>query len=90
MDSDAEPASTHAFISWSRWVADCPKTGCTNALEVHPGQELFRCAPPTGCGGSGPIRWPGDPDAVMGALAGLPEAQQSWHPRDEPQEQEQS
>jgi hypothetical protein len=81
-----------AFLDWDRWVADCPSPSCTNALEVAPEQDGFRCGywvgpgpndRVPGCGITAPLDWPDDPAAVKARFASLPDPQRHWHPRDD-------
>jgi hypothetical protein len=59
---------TVAYYNWGRWVADCPRPGCVNALQLHPGQDLFVCQGMDSCGAVGQIEWPPDPSAIAAAL----------------------
>ena len=75
-----------AYMSWGRWVADCPNPGCTNAMGLDRGQTEFRCGTANSvgtCGTVAPIGWPTNADAVEQALAGRPPASQSWKPGDD-------
>ena len=77
-----------AFFNWGRWVADCPKPGCGNALELERGQADFVCRTRNGvgaCATSAPVQWPTDPGPaeVEAALGGRSEAGRSWRPGEE-------
>lgn len=77
-----------AFMSWGRWVADCPNAACTNAMALERGQSLFRCHVPSGmgtCGAVAGIDWPAYADEVEQRMASRPPAEQSWKP--EPKEE---
>jgi hypothetical protein len=87
-------AAAVAFLSWGRWVADCPNPECSNAMGLDPGQAEFWChttdrqgrpEPPAAgvaCGTRAPVAWPPDAEvtAVDVAAAGLPPAHRSWSP----------
>lgn len=72
-----------AFMSWGRWVADCPNPACANAMGLERGQTVFRCHIPSGigvCGTVADVQWPTEPDAddVEQVMADRPPASQSW------------
>lgn len=47
--------TTYVRANWGRWIADCPSPFCLSALQVFPGQELFRCLD---CDTEAEIAWP--------------------------------
>lgn len=71
-----------AYYNWGRWVTDCPVPGCTDALEVTPGQQQMACKD----GHAFTIAWP--PAELVGqvvaVLAERPERWRSWFPQDHP------
>lgn len=54
------------------WIARCGRPWCTNALALDRGQDLFVCIAADGCGWTGPVMWPNDPDAIERILAMRP------------------
>lgn len=61
------PATTQAYVNYSRWIADCSYPGCANAQMVEPGQFMFACVE---CHHECTVVWPPDAeliDAVLGA-----------------------
>lgn len=83
--------STPAYLSWGRWVVDCPTDGCFNAKEVAPGQGEYICDnPSTGnrdcCGVIAHVAWPNSPDTVVAQYAGQPAARRSQNIPGSPQD----
>jgi hypothetical protein len=64
----------YAYANHGRWVCDCPRPWCTNAMQVWPGDETFECAGPDSCGWTCPIVWPPDPAAIEVLLSARPAA----------------
>lgn len=60
--------STLVRAEVDKWLADCPRQYCTNAMAVARGQELFVCEGPHACGAVGELVWPPDPDAIVALL----------------------
>jgi hypothetical protein len=68
-----------AYANHGRWVADCPRPWCTNAMQVWPGDEIFRCSGPDACGIVADLRWPADPAAIEVLLSARPLARnRNW------------
>ena len=67
------------YINWGRFVADCPKPGCTGALMVQPGETGMQC---TYCGTLALLVWPADGPQLMAALADRAEKHRNWYPAD--------
>ena len=81
--SRTEPitATTNAYMSWGRWVADCPNPACASAMALEPGQTTFHCASRNmigACGTIANIGWPDDVGGIQAATAGIHPAQRSW------------
>jgi hypothetical protein len=68
----AVPGVAYAYANYGRWVTDCPRQWCTNALQVRRGQTHFECDGPDSCGWTAPLVWPPDPDAIEAILAARP------------------
>jgi hypothetical protein len=68
----AVPGLAYAYANYGRWVVDCPRPWCTNAMQVWRGQDGFECQGRDACGWSSPIVWPPDPDAIETILAARP------------------
>lgn len=72
-----------AYMNWGRWVADCPRPGCTYAFRLEPGQQTYTCrtARGEGCGAEAPIEWPPDADQIEQVLQRRPlEQTRNWLP----------
>lgn len=78
-DTIAIPGIAYAYANFGRWVTDCPRRWCTNALQVRRGQDVFECLGPDSCGWTAPLMWPADPDAIEAILAVRPaNAVRNW------------
>jgi hypothetical protein len=78
-----------AYISWGRWVADCPNQACTNAMQIEIGQSEFHCWIPNGigvCGTRATIEWPGNPDEIEDRVMGEIPVNQNWKPEEKEDE----
>ena len=72
-----------AYVNQGRWMADCPRPYCGNALELELRQPSFYCVARGGgcCGLSCPIVWPGDAEQLFAELGRRPVAQtRNWAP----------
>ena len=72
-----------AFMNWGRWVADCPREGCTYAFALEHGQARYVCRNKAGegCGMDAPIEWPPDAEQIEQALNRRPlEQTRNWYP----------
>lgn len=79
MSDVAIPGLGYAYANFGRWVVDCPRPWCTNAMQVARGQAMFECLGPDSCGWTAPIVWPPDPDAIEAILAVRPaNAVRNW------------
>lgn len=83
VDTPAEVAIAgvaYAEANWGRWVANCPRPWCTNAMELEVGQVEFLCiGGPDACGYSTVVIWPPDPQAIEAILGMRPVRRtQNW------------
>lgn len=70
-----------ARVNHGRWIADCPRPYCTNALRLDPGQGTFHCAGEGGCQLVAEVEWPADAAGIWGALAERPvPGTRNWYP----------
>lgn len=71
-----------AFVNHGRWIAECPRDLCSNALALESRQGRFVCdTEPDGCGADAPIEWPPDADEIWKALQRRPvPATRNWFP----------
>jgi hypothetical protein len=72
-----------AYVNNDRWVADCPRPYCGNALELELRQPSYYCVSSSGgcCGLHCPIVWPSDAEQLWAELARRPVAQtRNWAP----------
>ena len=72
MSDIAIPGLAYAYANHGRWVADCPRPWCTNAMQIQRGQVVFECLGLDSCGWTASIVWPPDPDAIEAILAVRP------------------
>lgn len=71
--------TAYAEANHGRWVADCPRPYCTNAMQLERGQTEFLCGGAGSCGILTPIQWPADPDAIEALLLMRPAvATRNW------------
>lgn len=71
-----------AYVNHGRWVADCSREHCANAMELAPGQLAFACS---NCQWVVDIVWPDDADEIWQVLQRRPVPQtRNWFPRDHP------
>lgn len=76
-----------AYVNHGRWVADCPREYCGNAMKLEPRQATFTCRAldrqghDHGCGMQALIGWPADADEIWEALRLRPvAATRNWFP----------
>lgn len=68
-----------AYVNHGRWVADCSREYCNNAVELEPRQGDYHCV---NCGLDASVTWPSDADEIWRALAHRPVPQtRNWFPR---------
>lgn len=74
-------AQARARVNHGRWIADCPRPYCNNAMKLEPRQASFHCGGAGGCNLVAEIEWPTDPDGIWAALAERPvPATRNWYP----------
>lgn len=70
-----------ARVNHGRWIADCPRPYCPNAMRLTPGQYTFHCAGEGGCQMVAEVEWPSDPDGIWEALSARPvPSTRNWYP----------
>lgn len=76
-------ARARARVNHGRWIADCPRPYCANAVKLDPRQPLFHCAGEGGCQMIADIEWPPDADDIWQVLLERPvPATRNWYPPD--------
>lgn len=74
-------ARARARVNHGRWIADCPRRYCANAVKLTPGQATFHCAGEGGCQMVASVEWPDDPDGIWQALLERPvPSTRNWYP----------
>lgn len=74
-------ALARARVNHGRWIADCPRPYCPNAMRLTPGQTQFHCGGEGGCLLVAGVEWPQDADAIWEALAVRPvPSTRNWYP----------
>lgn len=72
--------SVRAYVNHGRWVADCSREFCNNAMQLTAGQGAFRCS---NCGLDAAVVWPPDADEIWRVLERRPVPQtRNWFPLD--------
>ena len=67
-----------AYVNHGRWVADCVREFCNNAMRLEPRQAAYRCS---NCGLDAAIEWPADADEIWRVLERRPVPQtRNWFP----------
>lgn len=73
--------AAYAYCNIGRWVADCPRPHCNNAIALEPRQTTYHCGGVDGCQIVAPIVWPAEADDIWEALAERPvPATRNWAP----------
>ena len=74
-------SSVQAYVNYGRWVADCGRKFCANAMALQPGQQVFVCGGAEGCGFSASIIWPPDANEIWNVLQERPvKSTRNWIP----------
>lgn len=69
-----------AYMNLGRWIADCPRQLCGNAIALEPKQAMFLCSP-GGCNLMTEVEWPPDVVELDAALAERPvPGTRNWAP----------
>lgn len=70
-----------AYINHSRFVADCPRPHCANAILLEPKQTTFHCGGSDGCQLLADVEWPPNADEILAALMERPvPSTRNWAP----------
>ena len=70
-----------ARVNHGRWIADCPRPYCANAMRLTPGQAAFHCGGEGGCQLVAEVEWPADADGIWAALVERPvPGTRNWYP----------
>lgn len=72
---------TAAYCNLGRWIADCPRRDCHNALKLQPKQSHMHCGGEGGCQLISTVDWPSDIDEIERVLAMRPvPGTRNWAP----------
>jgi hypothetical protein len=70
-----------ARVNHGRWIADCPRPHCANAIRLKAGQGSFHCGGDGGCQMVAQVEWPADPGGIWEALQERPvPGTRNWYP----------
>lgn len=71
-------ATVQAYVNHGRWVADCSREFCNNAMKLEPRQGSFGCS---NCGLDAVVVWPADADEIWRVLSRRPVPDtRNWFP----------
>lgn len=74
-------ARARARVNHGRWIADCPRRHCANAVKLDPRQPVFHCAGEGGCQMVAEVEWPADADGIWEVLLERPvPGTRNWYP----------
>lgn len=74
----ARQGVAYARANWGRWVVDCPRPYCRDALTMPPGTPGMICP---SCGTRSDVVWPADAALIQELLLARPDvATRSWEP----------
>jgi hypothetical protein len=74
-------ARARARVNHGRWISDCPRSHCANAMRLEPGQGVFHCGGEGGCQMVASVEWPKDVDGIWQALLERPvPGTRNWYP----------
>lgn len=75
-----------AYANHGRWIAECPRPFCGNAISLKPRQTRMRCNPDHGgCAMVAPVEWPAKVDEITQALKRRPvPSTRNWFPAGHP------
>lgn len=74
-------ANAQAYVNHGRWIADCPRPHCGNALALNPKQSTFHCSGTGGCQLIAEVEWPASVGGIDAALAVRPvPTTRNWAP----------
>lgn len=70
-----------AYMNIGRWIADCPREHCNNAIALGPKQTMFHCDGVGSCGHIAEVDWPPDADEITRVLERRPvPGTRNWAP----------
>lgn len=71
-----------AYVNHGRWIAECPRQFCNNAVKLTGGETTFRCLIKfEGCGQEATIVWPPNAQEIWDALLLRPvPSTRNWFP----------
>ncbi|MDX3311595.1 hypothetical protein P1S61_21525 [Streptomyces sp. ME08-AFT2] len=70
-----------ARVNHGRWIADCPRPYCANAMRLQPGEAAFHCGGEGGCKLVAEVEWPADAVGIWAALEERPvPGTRNWYP----------
>jgi hypothetical protein len=73
--------AAQAYCNHGRWVADCPRPYCGNAIALQPKQSQFFCDGEGGCRLLAEVEWPDEPDRIWEVLQERPvPGTRNWAP----------
>jgi hypothetical protein len=73
--------TARARVNHGRWIADCPRRYCANAVRLQPRQGSFHCSGEGGCQLVVPIEWPLDAEEIWAVLGERPvPSTRNWYP----------
>lgn len=73
--------TARARVNHGRWIADCPRRYCANAIRLQPRQAAFHCSGEGGCQMVAPIEWPANADGIWSVLLERPvPSTRNWYP----------
>jgi len=79
-------AYVRARMNHGRWIADCPRPYCTNAMRLTLGQITFHCAGEGGCGMHAAVAWPDSAELIQAVLEQRPvPGTRNWYPAGHPE-----
>jgi hypothetical protein len=70
-----------AVVNSGRWIAECPREHCANAVRLEPKQTAFHCGGGDGCRLVAEVLWPPDADEIDDVLSRRPvPGTRNWAP----------
>lgn len=79
-------AYVHARVNHGRWIADCVRPYCSNAMRLTLGQSTFHCGGEGGCGLHAAVAWPDEAELITAVLEQRPvPGTRNWYPAGHPE-----
>lgn len=73
--------NARAYVNHGRWIANCPRKYCANAIALKPKETTFHCSGPGGCKMVAPVEWPSDAEEIWNVLMERPvPTTRNWFP----------